>query len=105
MSERLKNCWEILNCGREKGGSKVIELGECIAAKEGLGHSCWAIAGTLCGGAVQGTEAQKKPTCMMCGVYKLYHRISASKGNRIKHEFPREHEKHTARLRNRMRNK
>ena len=59
MGERLENCWEILNCGRERGGPNVMELGECIAAKQGLGHSCWAIAGTLCGGTVQGRGAEK----------------------------------------------
>ena len=35
------------------------ELGECVASREGLGHSCWMIAGTLCDGTVQGTAAQK----------------------------------------------
>ncbi len=43
----LLNCWEIMKCGRQKGGKKVNELGECIASKEGMGHSCWAVAGTL----------------------------------------------------------
>ena len=50
MSERLKNCWEMRGCGRERGGSRAKDLGECIASREQLGHSCWAIAGTLCGG-------------------------------------------------------
>ena len=36
-----------MNCGREAGGAKVAELGECIVSKEGFGHSCWGIAGTL----------------------------------------------------------
>ncbi|OIP23129.1 hypothetical protein AUK22_10000 [bacterium CG2_30_54_10] len=53
----MKNCWEIKKCGRETGGPKSKELGVCVAAREELGHSCWMIAGTLCGGAVQGSVA------------------------------------------------
>jgi methyl-accepting chemotaxis protein len=103
MNERMKNCWEILNCGREKGGSKVRELGECIASEEGLGHSCWAIAGTLCGGIVQGTHAQKERNCMSCDVYNLYHRQIGSEGRRISQELPEEQKKYTDMLRDRMR--
>ena len=58
------NCREVKKCGREPGGSKTAELGICPAAitinyngihegKNG-GRSCWVIAGTLCGGQVQG---------------------------------------------------
>ena len=49
MDNGLPNCWEIISCGREKGGDKVAELGECVASTRGMGHSCWAVAGTLCG--------------------------------------------------------
>jgi hypothetical protein len=73
------NCWEIKNCGRETGGSKVQELGICPAStdesSEGLnggkagGRICWAVTGTLCGGKVQGTSAQKQYTCMSCEFY------------------------------------
>ncbi len=102
MNRRMKNCWEILNCGRENGGPKVLELGECIASKEGLGHSCWAIAGTLCGGKVQGTIAEKEHNCMQCDVYKLYHRQLGSEGQRIAQEFPEEQQKYNTMLINRM---
>jgi hypothetical protein len=102
MSERMKNCWEIKNCDRENGGAKVSELGECIASKEGLGHSCWAIAGTLCGGKVRGTAAQKEHTCMICDVYNLYNRMTGSEGERIAQEFPEEQKKYGAILTNRM---
>ena len=104
MSEVMKNCWEIKNCGREKRGSKVSEFGECVASKEGLGHSCWAIAGTLCGGEVQGTFAQKEHNCMQCDVYKLYHRQFGSEGQRIAKELPEEQKKYTFMLMGRMRN-
>lgn len=76
-----KNCWEFKECGREPGGKKVSDLGECPAAKEkkadGIndgkngGRSCWALTGTLCGGIVQGTFAHKIINCMKCEFYKL----------------------------------
>ncbi len=59
-----RNCWQVMDCGREPAGSKVEELGVCPAAiverangvNDGLngGRICWAIAGTFCGGEVQG---------------------------------------------------
>jgi hypothetical protein len=94
----LQNCWEIMNCGRHKGGPKENELGECIASREGMGHSCWAIAGTMCGGIVSGTEAQKKITCMTCQVYKLYNRLSGAKAADLRKAFPQEEAKYTERL-------
>ena len=71
---RLLNCWEIVGCGREKGGPKVKELGECEVSKEGMGHSCWVVAGTLCEGKIKGTEAQKIGLCNSCEVHELYNR-------------------------------
>lgn len=70
------NCWDFFDCGREPGGKKINELGECPAAavddlngindgKNG-GRSCWAIAGTMCGGEVQGSYAQKLGNCLKC---------------------------------------
>ena len=74
------NCWEYKKCGREPGGEKVDELGVCIAATEtkangthgGVngGRACWAIAGTLCEGEVQGSYARKFQDCMLCDFYK-----------------------------------
>lgn len=73
------NCWEIKGCGREKGGLKAAELGICPAASDtrvhgangGVngGRACWAVAGTLCGGKVQGTFATKLANCMDCAFY------------------------------------
>jgi hypothetical protein len=75
------NCWEWKKCGRQEGGAKVAELGVCPAASAesingancGLngGRACWAVAGTLCGGKVQGTFATKLSNCMACDFYKL----------------------------------
>ncbi len=103
MTKLLKNCWDIKQCGRESGGAKVTELGECIAAIEGLGHSCWAIAGTLCGGVVQGSVAQKERNCVACEVYKLYHRTLGSKAKEFVAQFPEEEQKYDAMLLERMR--
>lgn len=70
------NCWEFFECGREPNGKKTRELGTCPAAAkaelDGVndgtngGRSCWAIAGTLCEGEVQGTYAQKLGNCLKC---------------------------------------
>ncbi len=95
MDEKLPNCWEIEKCGREKGGHKVHELGECIASNEGMGHSCWAIAGTLCGDKIQGTVAQKIGYCTSCEVHKLYNRSLGKKGKEVTSQCPEEDEKYT----------
>ncbi|MCZ7382380.1 MAG: hypothetical protein O8C64_12525 [Candidatus Methanoperedens sp.] len=64
-----KNCWELKKCGRELGGIKVKEMGVCPAYPQ-HGRDCWTVAGTFCGGKVQGTDAQKHGTCMVCDWYK-----------------------------------
>ncbi len=76
-----QNCWEVKRCGRQPGGAKTAEFGVCAAAKEtrvnGVnggrngGRACWAIAGTLCGGTVQGSFATKVSNCMKCEFYQL----------------------------------
>ena len=74
MTAKL-NCWEFKKCGREAGGARAQEMGVCPAAQAPMtgvnggksgGRVCWAVAGTLCGGIVQGTFARKAATCMMC---------------------------------------
>lgn len=68
MSDNM-NCWENKNCGRERGGAKTDQLGECPAWPD-HGRDCWAVAGTLCGGQVQGTEAEKIGNCRKCEFYR-----------------------------------
>ena len=74
------NCWEIKKCGREPGGDKVDDMGICPACTDrscnginsgnNAGRLCWTIAGTFCGGKIQGDFAQKSVSCMGCVVFK-----------------------------------
>ncbi len=70
------NCWEHKNCGRQPGGPRVKELGICpVTTNQDLsgahggksaGRACWVIAGSLCGGKIQGSYAQKLSNCWRC---------------------------------------
>jgi hypothetical protein len=74
------NCWEHHKCGREPGGKNVDSAGVCPAAVasayDGVhggtcaGRACWVVAGTMCGGVVQGTFAQKYQNCEACSFYQ-----------------------------------
>jgi hypothetical protein len=77
----MKNCWETISCGREPNGINVEKLGVCPAStstkynntnngKNG-GRYCWRIAGTMCGGTVQGDWASKLNDCHTCQFFKL----------------------------------
>ena len=78
------NCWEFKKCGRQPGGLKEKELGTCPAAVAGdfhgahegqnAGRACWAVAGSLCGGKIQGTYAQKLLNCWRCEFMNLVKR-------------------------------
>lgn len=79
MPSKKRNCWEYMRCGRESGGANAAELGVCPAASDGsydgincgknAGRFCWAVAGTFCGGTVQGTFADKRESCLSCGFF------------------------------------
>jgi hypothetical protein len=81
------NCWEVKQCGREVGGPKQKELGVCPAAvnftnhgKNGgksAGRFCWRVAGTLCGGRVQGSVASKMANCTSCD---FFGKVSSEEG-------------------------
>jgi hypothetical protein len=66
------NCWEFMKCGREKGGAKAHLLGVCPAYPD-HGTHCARVAGTLCGGEVQGTFARKLKDCCQCPYYQCEH--------------------------------
>lgn len=78
---RKLNCWEHMRCGREPGGRNEAELGTCPSATEArfdgyhggrnAGRACWVVAGTMCGGEVQGTFAKKCAYCIDCDFYKM----------------------------------
>ncbi|MFH1687462.1 MAG: two-CW domain-containing protein [bacterium] len=78
MSKR--NCWEIKNCGLQPGGDIAKIRGVCPAAVceeyDGVNHGlkagrfCWAVAGTMCEGRVQGIFAMKIETCLQCEVFR-----------------------------------
>jgi len=97
----MKNCWEIRNCGREAGGAKVAELGECVASKENFGHSCWGIAGTLCGGEVQGSVRDKHGNCLVCDVFKAYNRATGTAAQDVMVEHSDENRRYQQVLRHR----
>jgi len=71
MDKQL-NCWEFKKCGREHDGVNAEALGVCPAWPD-YGRLCARVAGTLCGGKVQGTFAQKLGNCMQCEFYKSPH--------------------------------
>ncbi|MBF0350465.1 MAG: hypothetical protein HQM11_05505 [SAR324 cluster bacterium] len=96
MEESYKiNCWQHFQCGRERGGKKVDELGECPASTIYLGHGindgknggriCWSVVGTLCGGKVRGSYAQKIDNCQKCDFFKKVSREQSNfeKGEQI----------------------
>jgi hypothetical protein len=86
-----QNCWELKDCGRTPGGSKVADLGVCPAANDRIhdgvnggknaGRFCWAVAGTFCGGKVQGTFAEKQGTCLTCEFFK---KVKSEEGTSFK---------------------
>ena len=94
MNKELLNCWEIKKCERQKGGKKVNELGECIASKEVMVHSCWSVDGTLCGGKIQGTTVQKIVYCTSCEVHEIYNRSKSELGKLVVTTYPKEDTKY-----------
>lgn len=87
MALKRINCWEYMKCGREPGGKNADEFGVCPAAVDlsydGInsgkcgGRFCWGVAGTLCGGGVQGSFAEKRKSCLDC---RFYQRVRAEEG-------------------------
>jgi CRP-like cAMP-binding protein len=82
-----------MSCGREQGGVHVLELGICPAASDisynginsgkNAGRICWAVAGTLCGGKVQGSFAEKRVSCTSCDFFKL---VQEEEGTATSHQ-------------------
>lgn len=55
-------CWDYKKCDREKNIS-------CPAVVQSAGRACWLVAGTLCGGKIQGGHAEKIGNCKICDFY------------------------------------
>jgi len=89
MKKKL-NCWEYKKCGREPGGVRA-DLGVCPSATtekldgthggKNSGRACWVVAGTMCGGEVQGVFAKKYENCENCDFYKM---VIEEEGTRYK---------------------
>lgn len=66
------NCWQFMKCGRERNGKNQHLLGTCPAYPK-HGTHCARVAGTYCGGEVQGKFAEKLLSCMACDFYNSEH--------------------------------
>jgi len=76
----VRNCWEVLECGREPGGGKANDRGICPVAEDrrlwgknrGLyaGRCCWNVLGTMCAEGFQETFEDKIRVCGTCGFYE-----------------------------------
>ena len=64
------NCWEFKRCNKESS----------CPAFPNHGRHCARVAGTLCGGKVQGTFARKLANCMECDFYQSGHYDKTYKG-------------------------
>jgi hypothetical protein len=75
-----RNCWEVMNCGRQTGGENVNNLGGCSAALSNEydsvnrgshgGRFCWVISGTGFKGEGSCTYARKIKSCLNCKFLK-----------------------------------
>ena len=81
---KIENCWEVMGCGRNPGGSTVGQLGVCPASQPGSysgvnggengGRICWAVAGTFCNGEVVGECIAKGESCTECEFFQRVRR-------------------------------
>lgn len=83
-----KNCWEVMNCGRQSGVNNILKLKTCPVATPSefdgtnngkfTGRLCWTVAGTFCFGKKQGTFADKLMTCLYCDFFE---KVKEEEGN------------------------
>ncbi len=64
-----ENCWEAMNCGEEHCPARTEKKLDGTHGGKNAGRACWAVAGTRCGGQIQGVFAQKEGNCMQCHFY------------------------------------
>jgi GlcNAc-P-P-Und epimerase len=80
MAGKKRNCWEVMQCGRGPADRIASQENICPAARDlrldgvhggiNSGRACWVVAGTLCGGEVQGTFARKIERCQACDFFQ-----------------------------------
>jgi CRP-like cAMP-binding protein len=79
-----------MGCKRGPGGAEADANGTCVAAMDSsydgintgknAGRICWAVAGTCCGGEIQGTFAEKRDSCTSCPFYRLVQEEEGTSG-------------------------
>jgi len=89
MSKKL-NCWEYVNCGREKNGIMVPILGECKVISEmkydglnsgvGAGRACWMTLNKNC-------VMQKTKQISCCYDCQFYKRVLFEEEEHIEHKL------------------
>lgn len=75
-----KNCWEVMECGREPGGANVEISGVCSAAMSksydgsnlgmAAGRCCWQVAGSLSGSGGDCNMIPDPGDCFDCAFFK-----------------------------------
>jgi len=90
MKNKKQNCWEFKQCGRGPDTQQEDILDTCPVTTEkrldgihdgtNSGRACWTVAGTLCGGNVQGTHAAKHDACQKCDFYK---QVAEEEGDKL----------------------
>jgi hypothetical protein len=75
-----KNCWEVMQCGRQPGGKYEHDFGTCPATKtsscsgvnngKNAGRACWTVAGTMSPGRPAATYVEMYLDCTQCRFYK-----------------------------------
>jgi len=66
-----QNCWEHLGCHKEACPAHGETRLHGVHGGHNSGRACWVVAGTRCGGKVQGDHAQKIGNCMKCDFYLM----------------------------------
>lgn len=74
------NCWEHFGCQKESCAAHDETRLHGVHGGHNAGRSCWVVAGTRCGGQVQGDHAQKIGNCMKCDFYLSVAREESATG-------------------------
>jgi hypothetical protein len=77
----VKNCWDVIDCGRGPGGRLVDTHGVCQVAVDmtyhginrgtNAGRYCWRVDGTACHGEPQGSFSKKAEECGKCEFFHM----------------------------------